>query len=238
MSPSQIRDGHAPSSETNAQRSSTLKINKESHLIHKSPPSSSSSSSSSSPLTVAAAAAVTTLSKRQDHQHHPHQQRHRPVIIYTHSPKIIRTEARDFMALVQKLTGLSRSEDPPLRPPSAEGHPSSSEGNNSTRVFNSDDATSSSSSVLTDENCGMSDQAQVHAASISPIFDVQNPYFSDIPLFTPNSSDFFCSPPSAYRYPDAVFTSHNMGNANTMSPSVMDVLNLKAYQGCRQTPMT
>nr|XP_009777974.1 PREDICTED: protein MKS1-like [Nicotiana sylvestris] len=37
------------------------------------------------------------------------QQRH-PVIIYTHSPKIIRTHPRDFMALVQKLTGFSRSE--------------------------------------------------------------------------------------------------------------------------------
>ncbi|CAN4088839.1 unnamed protein product [Withania somnifera] len=35
------------------------------------------------------------------------QQRHQPVIIYTHSPKIIHTHPRDFMALVQKLTGLS-----------------------------------------------------------------------------------------------------------------------------------
>nr|XP_016473089.1 PREDICTED: VQ motif-containing protein 8, chloroplastic-like [Nicotiana tabacum] len=34
-----------------------------------------------------------------------------PVIIYTESPKIIHTEARDFMALVQKLTGHSRSEN-------------------------------------------------------------------------------------------------------------------------------
>ena len=34
-------------------------------------------------------------------------QRRQPVIIYTHSPKIIHTQARDFMALVQRLTGLS-----------------------------------------------------------------------------------------------------------------------------------
>ncbi|KAH7841042.1 hypothetical protein Vadar_024860 [Vaccinium darrowii] len=33
---------------------------------------------------------------------------HHPVIIYANSPKIIHAKARDFMALVQSLTGLSR----------------------------------------------------------------------------------------------------------------------------------
>ncbi|KAG9456400.1 hypothetical protein H6P81_000908 [Aristolochia fimbriata] len=225
MSPSQFR-------EANGQRASPLKISKESHLIHKSPPSSSSSSSSSTPPAVGAAVTVAATPKRQI-DHHPHQQRH-PVIIYTHSPKIIRTEARDFMALVQKLTGMSRSEDaPPPRPPSAEARPSSSEGNNSSRVVASDDSTSSSSSVLTDDQ--INDQVQAKAADpVSPVFDAHhnNPFFNDIPLFAPNSSDFFCSPPpSAYRYPDAVFASPNVGGTNTLSPSVMDVLNLKTYQG-------
>jgi hypothetical protein len=32
--------------------------------------------------------------------------RQQPVIIYTHSPKVIRTSPRDFMSIVQKLTGL------------------------------------------------------------------------------------------------------------------------------------
>jgi hypothetical protein len=34
------------------------------------------------------------------------QQQQQPVIIYTHSPKVIRTNPRDFMSIVQKLTGL------------------------------------------------------------------------------------------------------------------------------------
>ena len=41
----------------------------------------------------------------------PGQQR-APVIIYTHSPKTIHTNPKDFMALVQKLTGMSPTEQP------------------------------------------------------------------------------------------------------------------------------
>lgn len=51
------------------------------------------------------------------------QQRHHPVIIYTHSPKIIHTNPRDFMALVQKLTGLSSN--PNTESNSKENHNSS-----------------------------------------------------------------------------------------------------------------
>ncbi|KAL2462841.1 uncharacterized protein Fot_54078 [Forsythia ovata] len=39
-----------------------------------------------------------------------------PVIIYTYSPKIIHTNPRDFMTLVQKLTGLSHSNDDQYSP--------------------------------------------------------------------------------------------------------------------------
>ncbi|WMV22181.1 hypothetical protein MTR67_015566 [Solanum verrucosum] len=42
------------------------------------------------------------------------QQRHHPVIIYTHSPKIIHTNPYDFRALVQKLTGLSSHNSDPI----------------------------------------------------------------------------------------------------------------------------
>ncbi|EPS65720.1 hypothetical protein M569_09057, partial [Genlisea aurea] len=67
-----------------------LGVSKDSRAIHK--PCSSSSSSSSS-------AAAPSASKR-----------HLPVIIYTHSPKVIHAHPSDFMALVQKLTGMPRSE--------------------------------------------------------------------------------------------------------------------------------
>uniref|UniRef100_A0A5B7CB42 VQ domain-containing protein n=1 Tax=Davidia involucrata TaxID=16924 RepID=A0A5B7CB42_DAVIN len=116
---------------------------------------------------------------------HQQQQRRNPVIIYTHSPKIIHTQARDFMALVQKLTGQNSGENN-LRP-----------------IIHEDNE---SSSVLTDENC--CGDFKESSSSVSPIFNINpNPYFADMPLFTPNSNDFFCSPRHLFRYP-----SPNMGN--------------------------
>lgn len=91
--------------------SSPLKINKASHLIKKSPSNSLPSSSSSSSLYNGLAATTSTTTPILPH-HHQQQPRH-PVIIYTHSPKIIHTHPRDFMALVQKLTGLSPQDDLP-----------------------------------------------------------------------------------------------------------------------------
>nr|DAD35367.1 TPA_asm: hypothetical protein HUJ06_006007 [Nelumbo nucifera] len=145
MSPSQFHDDQQARKEINGPRPSPLKINKDSHFIQK-PSSSAHSSSSTSPSSLSAVAA--TASVKQQHQ----QQRQPPVIIYTHSPKIIHTQARDFMALVQKLTGLSRSDDQPVQPqPQESGQVSSSERNNfNTRA--GDDT--ESSSLVTDGNCG------------------------------------------------------------------------------------
>ncbi|XP_059302555.1 VQ motif-containing protein 20 [Lycium ferocissimum] len=90
---------------------SPLKINKASHFIKKSSSNSLSSSSSSSSLYNGVAATTPTTI--------PHQQPRHPVIIYTHSPKVIHTHPRDFMALVQKLTGFSPEDDhsSPSHPP-------------------------------------------------------------------------------------------------------------------------
>ncbi|GAV66299.1 VQ domain-containing protein [Cephalotus follicularis] len=96
MSPAKFHDLQLPKREINGPRPSPLKLHKDSHPIHK-PASSSNSASSSSFMSSLAPVA---LAKKQQ-----------PVIIYTHSPKIIHTKARDFMALVQKLTGLSRARD-------------------------------------------------------------------------------------------------------------------------------
>ncbi|CAN8243912.1 unnamed protein product [Cochlearia groenlandica] len=52
-----------------------------------------------------------------------HGQRAGPVIIYAHSPKVIHTHAEDFMALVQRLTGL---EEIIRRNPNDVNEPSSS----------------------------------------------------------------------------------------------------------------
>ena len=69
-------------------RPSPLKINRDSHLIHKQHPS-----------------------RMAGAHHQRQQQRPHPVIIYTHSPKVIHTRPHDFMALVQRLTGLTGSEE-------------------------------------------------------------------------------------------------------------------------------
>ncbi|KAF3976333.1 hypothetical protein ACB098_08G015300 [Castanea mollissima] len=187
---------------------SPLKIKKESHVIHK--PSFSSSPSSVSDCIA------TTMYRQQQRQ---------PVIIYTHSPKIIHTEARDFMALVQKLTGQTGSnddDDQAATLPKAQKSEKSlcAKGNDHNKVMKPvghDD--NESSSALTDENCG---DIKSSSSSFSPILDQNNPYFADIPLFTPNSTNFFCSPGPVYRYPDSAFVSPNIGNL--MSPSVIEFI--------------
>ncbi|KAL6007489.1 hypothetical protein ACLOJK_032987 [Asimina triloba] len=218
MSPSQVTDDQHVRREMTGPRPTPLKINKESHLIHK--PSSSSSSSSSTSSLANTAAASASASKQHRH----------PVIIYTHSPKIIHTQARDFMALVQKLTGLSRSdEDPPaLHPQGQEAGTILSEGSNGNgaRMRGREDAAAAaavaSSSILTDENCSVGDVQMSSASPIAPPFDpAVNPFFSDVPLFTPNSSELFCSSRPMYRYPDPVFSPSNM---SSISPSMMEVL--------------
>lgn len=186
MSPSQPNDDQQARREINGPRPSPLKLNKESHLIQK--PTSSSSSSSSSATSSLLTTATVAVCKQQRH----------PVIIYTHSPKIIHTQPRDFMALVQKLTGLAPSDEQaaPVQQQKAEGgSPPPPEGNNETTT---------SSAVTEEKVCGGRGDAQVSSSLVSPVFDPPNPFFSDIPLFTPNSSEFFCSPRPFYRHPDSV----------------------------------
>ncbi|CAL9075621.1 unnamed protein product, partial [Musa textilis] len=206
------------SREINGSRPAPLKIHKDSHLIHK----ASSSSSSTS----------TTTTTTSSHQ----QQRHHPVIIYTHSPKVIHTHARDFMALVQKLTGLSRSaadDDSSSLPPA----PSPSKTSRKHKDDNRAAASASDESSSSSENCS-SLGGDVHVScsslatvdAISPISLEQlpplNPFLSEMPLFTPNSSDIFCSSRSFYKYPDPSLFSPSVPNMdNAISPSVMDSTN-------------
>jgi hypothetical protein len=199
-------------------RPSPLKINKGSHFIQKQ--SSSSSTSISSVLSDCVAPV--------------RQQQRRPVIIYTHSPKIIHTQARDFMALVQKLTGVSRpNEDEATAQPDHHHHhhhPHNSdkislsmEGGNDRHMKPVSHDDNDSSSALTDENCG---GGKASSSSLLPTLNQNqnqtNQYFADMPLFTPNSSSFFCSPRPVYRYPDSSYASPNVGNS--MSPSVFEFL--------------
>ncbi|KAH7682618.1 VQ domain-containing protein [Dioscorea alata] len=148
--------------EAMAARPARLKIHKDSHNIQK--PSSSSSSSSST--------AVTNGSSISHARHHP-------VIIYTHSPKVIHTQARDFMALVQKLTGLSHSDDneqtktppPPPRPtPTLQDH----------------DESSSSSESYIHLGCSPFTSTSVSSSIFNgnPVRPLEGPF--DVPLLVPS----------------------------------------------------
>ncbi|KAE9588224.1 hypothetical protein Lal_00003286 [Lupinus albus] len=227
MSPSQF---HAKKDSTittinNNNMPPPLKINKDSHLIKKSssfsslsPPSSSSSSSSLSLVSTSMASGVITLNKPP--------QRH-PVIIYTHSPKVIHTHPRDFMALVQKLTGLSPSEEdggdnnlPPSKQPKQEPASSniapmvvSKESSRKNVVVGIED--NETSSVITEENSCTNNisENQVNSCFVSPpILEAPvNPYLANLPVFPPpNSSEFMCSRQPLLNYPNSLYFSHNM----------------------------
>lgn len=186
MSPAKFNDQDHSRKEINGRRPSPLKINRDSHSIQK--PSSS--------FAVA-----------------PAQQKRQPVIIYTHSPKVIHTQARDFMALVQKLTGLTHREDETTSPLSSlEANTAKSGNRNSIGIVSQDD--NDSSSVVTDDNNNNNNNCKSDViTSSSSMLSLSNPYFGDIPLFTPG-----------YRFPapDTAFASPNMGVS--ISPSVLEFI--------------
>lgn len=73
-----------------------------------------------------------------------------PVIIYTHSPKIIHTHPKDFMALVQRLTGFTPPPPPSLPLPLSLSLPD--------RNFNDNESSSSSEE---ENECGDQKQSLV-----------------------------------------------------------------------------
>lgn len=222
MSPTPFHDHHAKPNHINNNGlcPPPLKINKVSHMIKKSsssslssPPSSSSSSSTSSLGVVGPA--------KPPHQRHP-------VIIYTHSPKIIHTHPKDFMALVQKLTGLSRSDEDQsahVKQKKGNSSPEEENNNNGKRAGNGNDD-NESSSVITEENCGSIGDGQVNSCFVPPIFEPSNPYMTNIPIFTPNSADFLCANQPFYNYTDSLFfTTPNMRTSISSSSSTMEGIN-------------
>ncbi|XP_040996057.1 VQ motif-containing protein 8, chloroplastic-like [Juglans microcarpa x Juglans regia] len=196
--------------EINDPRSSPLKINNGSHLIHKSTSSTMSSMSIGSSVSGVASAA--------------RQQEQQPVIIYTHSPKIIHTQARDFMALVQKLTGVSSSQSGDnINANRTTSALLDMEGNecNLMPVRGHGD-NESTNSVHANENFG---GAWSNSSSINDMSPIQNPtnqYSANMPLFTTNTTSFVCSPRPVFREPDSAYVLPNMGNS--MSPSVIEFM--------------
>lgn len=219
-------------------RPSPLKINRDSYLIHKQQPSSFSRTAAT-------------------HGYHQQQQRHQhPVIIYTESPKVIHTRPHDFMALVQKLTGLSSSDQDHVvkedQTHSEAAHKTLHAGQvvedhkDDSNLIDRSINDNETSSGVTDEisggdhrdheniNVGGDDVRGDSSSSAGPnhafsgfspvVLQQQNhhqhPYFADIPMFTPTSTDhhhFLCSPRPLYRFSDSSSPSTLCGS---ISPSM------------------
>ncbi|GFP85356.1 hypothetical protein PHJA_000679300 [Phtheirospermum japonicum] len=211
----------------NGPRSSPLRINKDSHAIHKSSSfSSSSPSHNHQPVSGGGAA-----------RHHggASAAKRPPVIIYTQSPRIIHTQAHEFMTLVQKLTGLDRAGEEKAD----QNHAKSDQSESTTdegSISNEDKDTSgamvksnsdynnyvgyeeneSSSGLTTDEKFVASDSSPVSSMYKVSSMNNMNPYMIDAPFFGPGSSDFLCS-----SRPNSMFRSPSVGN-QPISPSLMD----------------
>lgn len=192
--------------EINGLRPSPLKINKDSHVIHKLPSSSSNSLS------------LAHNNRREQAQQKP------PVIIYAHSPKVIHTQPRDFMALVQKLTGRDHDhETAPIthkvqavilkKPKQKPRHEHDLHDYDSAR----------------DQKVGGDggDFGGVNSSiSTSPIMKAPtNQFWADVPLFTPTSStDFFCSPKPMFMFPESMYASPITAAGNPISPSLFEFI--------------
>ncbi|KAL7001132.1 hypothetical protein U1Q18_002285 [Sarracenia purpurea var. burkii] len=227
MSPAKFHGKERENRAINGPRPTPLRIRKSSYAIQK--PSLPYSPSSSSVFGLASAPENPNPTADHNHQHHHHRHQQQPVIIYAHSPKVIHTKPRDFMALVQKLTGLSR----PDRETRGPGQPRNkglfskqvntihNETNGDCKVVQHNNE---SGCVLTDENLGGGGGAVYRSSSsssssFSPAFGaVPNQFLADMPLFTPNSATFFFSPRPLYRYGDVLSPLPNMGKS--ISPSV------------------
>lgn len=160
----------------NGPRPSSLKIKKESHAIGK--PSNSST--------------VQFMAKKNG-----------PVIIYTESPKIIHTQARDFMALVQKLTGHSRSSAANEKAETVD-----QSGKKDNQILTYEENNSEENEI--EDSFSVEMDKNKSSSSTSPIYKFSNPYLADFPLFTPNSTNLFSSP------------QQNMGSS--LSPTLMNLL--------------
>ncbi|KAA0058082.1 VQ motif-containing protein 20 [Cucumis melo var. makuwa] len=134
------------------------------------------------------------------------------------------------MALVQKLTGMSRSDDHEASTKLATTKPVVDENNNNnkgSKAVVSDD-NESSSVVTTDENCcgggggsGMMEVGQVNSCFGPVIFEppppppsppppqLANSYLTNIPIYTPNSMEFLCANQPIFNYDDSLLFGGN-----------------------------
>ncbi|KAL8039630.1 hypothetical protein ABFS82_10G046900 [Erythranthe guttata] len=186
----------------NGSRPSPLRINKDSHAIHKSSSDQNLIHSSSGSPAKNHGGGGGVASKRQQP----------PVIIYTHPPKVIHAQARDFRALVQKLTGMSRADDDvktTVKPEPEESgslYLSAADVKDRGPVMNSNsNSNNNDNNNVGYEETKLTDEI-TEQQDCSPLYKFPNYPCYDDPIFAPISNDFFCS-------------------NNPISPSLMEMMN-------------
>ena len=150
------------------------------------------------------------------------------------------------MALVQKLTGFSRSDEdggcsnnlPPPPQPKQEGITAAAivaadkeRDGKKMMVGNEDNETSS---VITEENncCSSVGENQVNSCFVPPIMEPPvNPYMANLPVFTaPSTAEFMCSSHQPLlNYSDSLFFSHNMRTSIPSSATLEGVNEFREY---------
>ncbi|XP_071742489.1 VQ motif-containing protein 8, chloroplastic-like [Rutidosis leptorrhynchoides] len=141
-------------------------------------------------------------------------QKHRPIIIYMHSPEVIHTKPHDFMALVQKLTGCSGSKDQ-----------DQNQDQRLKKTLKQEDGYDRNENEISNVSSVISKKDNIMKAK-SPMFSMpSNPYMKDIPLFTPNSNnEYFYSPQRFFRYPDTVSSSSPNLSFSLSPGSIVEIL--------------
>ncbi|XP_076900938.1 uncharacterized protein LOC143555236 [Bidens hawaiensis] len=147
---------------------------------------------------------------RTIHRHHHHHQQQqpqirKPIIIYTCSPKVIHTKPHEFMALVQKLTGKSCSKHQQQQQQQKNKSLVNGHGLKENEICKDFSVDNGRNNVV---------------KSKSPVFNTPlNMFASDIPLFTPNSSDYnLFSPQGFLKLSDAISSTSPNKTTNSFSP--------------------
>nr|XP_043632992.1 VQ motif-containing protein 20-like [Erigeron canadensis] len=174
-------------------------------IIHRLPPPPSSTGSSTND-------AIPPTNKSHQPQSPPPPRR--PVIIYTHSPKVIHTHPRDFMALVQKLTGYTPPpEDPQQQRVGPQRNGEDNESANSvvteehgTSVIGPPPPPPHVNSCFVDNNC-------INIVA-PPHYNFNPSPPPPVPVFQTNSTDFLCTPSHHHHQlpfynPDSMFMNRN-----------------------------
>ncbi|PKU80084.1 uncharacterized protein LOC110102216 [Dendrobium catenatum] len=147
-----------------------------------------------------------------------------PVIIYTQSPKIIHTRACDFMALVQKLTGFSRSSNDDINdnPTTSSSNNDDSIHLNKKRKISVEKKKEELSEPSLDDTLQLTPEQRPSVTPATTNFEL-NPPLSDVPLFMQGfTTEFFDLPNALYKYTELPGSSP-LPNINGATPTFSEI---------------